>query len=127
MKAPVSFALGVILFLLGIYAIINGGFTAGIIPFCFGLSLMYLGWKGGKTAAIIFGHVSIVLGCYMVTWGIYIIANSEPTIGGILSRPLFWGFIAIFGGICANYHGFCDCIHRRISLRNNKTDRTKNS
>ena len=59
MKAPVSFALGAILFLLGIYSFITGGFIAGIIPFCFGLSLMYLGWKGGKTAVIIFGHMYI--------------------------------------------------------------------
>lgn len=125
MKAPVSFTLGAILFLLGIYSFITGGFIAGIIPFCFGVSLMYLGWKGGKTSLIIFGHTSIVLGCFMLTWGIYLLPHSEPTIGHILGRPLFWGLIAIFGGICANYHGFCDCIHKSINLRKNKINKNQ--
>ncbi len=125
MKGPVAFAFGAILFLFGIYSSITVGFIAEIIQLCFGVSLMYLGWKGGKTSLIIFGHTSIILGCFMLTWGIYLLPYSEPTIGHILGRPLFWGLIAIFGGICANYHGFCDCIHKRISLRKNKIDKNQ--
>jgi hypothetical protein len=46
----------------------------------------------------------------MITWGIYLLPYSKPTLTHILSFPLFWGFISLFGGICANYHGFCQCI-----------------
>ena len=57
-------------------------------------------------AASVLGHASIVAGCLLFTWGIYLIPVSEPTITGILSKPLFWGMFAILGGICANLRYF---------------------
>lgn len=30
----------------------------------------------------------------------------------IFGMPLFWEFFAIFGGICALYHGFCKCVRQ---------------
>lgn len=124
MKGPVAFAFGVILLLFGIYSSITSGLMAGIIQLCFGLALIYFGWKGGKKSLIIFGHISIILGCFMLTWGLYLLPYSEPTIAHILGRPLFWGLIAIFGGICANYHGFCDCLQKRATLRKNNIQKT---
>jgi hypothetical protein len=50
---------------------------------------------------LVLGHVLIVGGCYLVTWGIYLLPISNPSPLGILSRPFFWGLISIFGGICA--------------------------
>jgi hypothetical protein len=106
----IGIILGAVLAVLGILSFASGGVQAGIIPFGIGAALIYLGWRGGRTATIVFGHVIIVLGCYMVTWGLLLLPRFEPTISGILGGPLFWGLISIFGGICANYHGFCRCV-----------------
>ncbi|NLC11362.1 MAG: hypothetical protein GX767_03805 [Firmicutes bacterium] len=72
-----------------------------------------MGWQGGNKALIIFGHACIVIGCLLVTWGIYLLPYSEPTLAHILGRPLFWGFFSILGGVCANYHGFCRCLRQK--------------
>lgn len=62
-----------------------------------------------KKKSAIFGHLCIILGCYLVTWGIYLLPVGELTFVGILSKPLFWGLLLIFGGICAIVHSFCKC------------------
>lgn len=109
----VTVILGAFLLVMGVLSSASGGLTAGIIPFFIGLALMYMGWRGGRIATLIFGHITIILGCYMVTWGIYLLPHSDPTAAHIFGRPLFWGLISIFGGICANYHGFCKCIMKK--------------
>jgi hypothetical protein len=58
----------------------------------------------------LFGHLSIIFGCYLFTWGIYLAPVSEPTFIGIMTKPLFGGLLFIFGGICANVHSYCACI-----------------
>ena len=63
-----------------------------------------------KKKTAIFGHFCIVLGCFLFTWGMYLLPVSEPTFAGILTKPLFWGLFSIFGGICANVHSYCKCI-----------------
>ena len=63
-----------------------------------------------KKKTAIFGHFCIVLGCFLFTWGMYLLPVSEPTVIGILTKPLFWGLFSIFGGICANVHSYCKCI-----------------
>ena len=109
----VTLILGTVLAVLGVFTSTKGGLTAGIIPFFIGIALMYLGWRGGRIATLVFGHIAIALGCYMVTWGIYLLPYSDPTVAHIFGRPLFWGLFSIFGGICANYHGFCKCIAKK--------------
>ncbi len=49
---------------------------------------------------IILGHILIIGGCYLVSWGIYLLPISVPTPIGILSKPFFGGLISIFGGVC---------------------------
>ncbi|MDI3480754.1 MAG: hypothetical protein PWQ97_409 [Tepidanaerobacteraceae bacterium] len=61
----------------------------------------------------IFGHICIIGGCYLVSWGIYLLPVSNPSPLGILSKPLFWGLFSIFGGICANMHSSCKCIQMK--------------
>ncbi|MBC8414907.1 MAG: hypothetical protein ISS80_07035 [Candidatus Cloacimonetes bacterium] len=69
---------------------------------------------------IIFGHMVIVAGCMLITAGIYYVPmiarqvekTGELKIVYIFAMPLFWGFFAIFGGICAIYHGFCKCVKK---------------
>ena len=65
-----------------------------------------------RKALALFGHLCIILGCYLVAWGIYLLPVSKPTFLGILSRPLFWGLFSILGGICANFHSSCRCLQR---------------
>jgi hypothetical protein len=82
-----------------------------------GLALIYLGWKKNKTAQIIFGHCCIVIGAYLITWGLYLLPVSTPSFAGIIFKPLFWGIFALFGGICSLYHAFCSCV---INCRSGK-------
>jgi hypothetical protein len=98
---------------IGILGLVFFGSIAGLIPMLIGFGLAYLNWRRGRAGLVVFGHVCIVLGCLLVTWGIYLLPYSEPILLHIVARPLFWGLISIFGGICANYHGFCNCIRQQ--------------
>ncbi|MBN2566168.1 MAG: hypothetical protein JXB46_10705 [Candidatus Eisenbacteria bacterium] len=72
-----------------------------------------MGYRPGRVGLLVFGHTCIVVGSILVTWGIYLLPYSKPVWQHIFFRPLFWGLISIFGGICANYHGFCNCIRSK--------------
>lgn len=119
LKSQITFILGLLLLLLGLWSLLLYKAAGSIVPILIGGALSYLGWTPNRTGTLIFGHATIVTGCFLVTWGIYLLPSSQPSLGHILGRPLFWGFISIFGGICANYHGFCTCV-RRKSLDSNK-------
>jgi hypothetical protein len=106
----VGLILGFLLVCLGILLLVVSTGPGAIIPLLVGAGLVFLNWRGGRTGNIIFGHACIVLGCFLVTWGIYLLPYSNPTLLHIFTRPLFWGLFSIFGGICANYHGFCACV-----------------
>lgn len=82
-----------------------------------GLALIYCGWKRNRTATVILGHSCIIVGAYLITWGLYLLPSSSPTFQGIIFRPLFWGLFCLFGGVCAIFHGFCHCV------RNFRTDK----
>lgn len=75
-----------------------------------GLALIYTGWKRDRRAMVILGHACIVVGAYLITWGLYLLPVSSPSLLGILGRPLFWGLFCLFGGVCAIFHGFCSCV-----------------
>lgn len=109
-KQSVAAVLGGLLLIGGLASLALPVKWVGVIPALIGASLLYLGYRPGRGATMLFGHACIVAGCFLVTWGIYLLPHSEPTLLHILGRPLFWGLISIFGGICANYHGFCRCV-----------------
>lgn len=112
-RSPVAIVLGIILVVLGILGIAGGGGGAGpFIPVFIGAGLTFLGFRGGNRGRIVFGHACIVAGCYMVSWGVHLaqVIGSAPDWLQILGGPLFWGLFSIFGGICANFHGFCHCV-----------------
>jgi hypothetical protein len=112
-RSLVNTAIGVALSALGVFLLIRYGGLGGVVPLLIGLSLAYLGFRPGRTALIVFGHACVVTGCILVTWGIYLLPHSQPVWQHIVFRPLFWGLISIFGGICAIYHGFCRCVRCR--------------
>ncbi len=109
-RAYGSIGLGAFLLLLGALLLFTHP-TAAAIPALIGLALIYLGWANSRRAMIIFGHSMIVVGAYLITWGLYILPAFTPGFLNIVLGPLFWGIISIMGGICANYHGFCKCIN----------------
>ena len=74
--------------------------------------------KGDRKAMVILGHALIVVGAYLITWGLYLLPVSNPSLMGILGKPLFWGIFCLFGGICSIFHGFCACV------RNFKVDKS---
>jgi len=59
------------------------------------------------------GHICLIIGCYLVAWGINLLPISSPEPIDILTKPLFWGMISILGGICANMHSCCRCIRNK--------------
>ncbi len=112
-KRPVAFISGMVLFILGVISLMstkNPG--SSFIPFLIGASLVYLGWRGGRAALVIFGHTCIILGAFLITWGVYLLPSFKPVFSHIVGGPLFWGFISMMGGVCANYHGFCNCVRK---------------
>lgn len=105
----ITMALGALLIILFLYMVLKQRFVgspSGLI----GLSLLYIGWKPGRKGLVILGHTLIVVGAYLVTWGLYLLPVSAPTFSGIITRPLFWGLFCAGGGVCALYHGFCNCV-----------------
>jgi len=95
----ITLILGITLVIIGITTIISTGSIGGAIPMIVGGTLCYLGWRGGRVALLVFGHVCIVLGCILITWGIYLLPYSQPTLTHIFGRPLFWGLFSLMGGI----------------------------
>ena len=116
-NAPITFVVGLALIAMGACVIVGARTSGGLVPLIIGCSLAYMAWRGGRAATIIFGHALVVMGSYMLTWGIYLLPYSKPIPSHIFGRPLFWGFITLFGGICAIYHGFCNCVVMRSPAR----------
>ncbi|MHC4461048.1 MAG: hypothetical protein ACYS6W_03735 [Planctomycetota bacterium] len=108
-KRPVTAVLGFLVISMGAAFIVYWHYFTGFIPCLIGLSLIYLAFRPSRGAVIIFGHLLLVTGCLLVTWGVYLLPYSKPTLAHIFGRPLFWGLFSILGGICVIYHGFCRC------------------
>jgi len=106
----VSFILGIVLVALGVLLLVSVHGLFGLIPLFIGGALIFMGWRNDRVSLIVFGHVCIVLGCFLITCGIYLLPYSQPTLSHVFFRPLFWGLFSLMGGLCANYHGFCRCI-----------------
>ena len=109
LKGLVGLILGIVLAVFGMINLSKGS-PGGIVMLSIGVALIYLGFRGGRTALLVFGHTCIILGCFLITWGIYLLPYAKPTISHIFGLPLFWGLFSLMGGICANYHGFCRCV-----------------
>lgn len=120
----IDLLIGAVTFLLGVVFLFQGGMGMAVLAMVIGAALIYLGIRGGRTALLIFGHGAVIAGCYLVTWGIYLLPVSKPTMAHILGLPLFWGFFSILGGICAIYHAFCSCIggRRAVPAKNRAND-----
>lgn len=110
----ITAGLGIILLVIGIYMIIKSVSMGGIIPVIIGGALLYLAFSSGRAATLVFGHTCIVVGAYLITWGILLLPYSEPTFAHVFGRPLFWGIFSMMGGICAIFHGFCRCITKQV-------------
>ena len=110
----ITIGLGVVLCALGIWGIVSFSDIAGIIPVLIGASLIFLGVNRSRIGTLVFGHVCIVTGAYLITWGILLLPYSQPTLAHIFGRPLFWGIFSLMGGVCAIFHGFCRCVTKQI-------------
>ena len=117
----VGLILGIGLLAFGIYHLVIGLYLWAIIKILIGAGLVMLKFVRNRYGNIIFGHMVIVVGCILVTTGIYYVPmiaeqikanNGQISLFYIFAMPLFWGFFAIFGGICAIYHGFCKCVRK---------------
>jgi membrane-bound ClpP family serine protease len=110
----ITAALGMVLIVLGVLGIIGSLSIAGIVPLLIGASLLFLAVNRGRVATLVFGHTCIVVGAYLITWGILLLPHSEPRMAHIFGRPLFWGIFSLMGGICAIFHGFCRCVTKQV-------------
>jgi len=105
----VKMLLGALLFIFGMLLLVSKNYMFGPIPLLIGAVLIYNVFHRSRIAGIIFGHVVIIIGCYLVTWVIYLLPHTKPSIAHIFLGPLFWGLFSIFGGLCALFHSFCNC------------------
>ena len=119
MKNTITIVIAIVLLAFAIFQIVSAGLLHGIAPLFVSICLFILSFFPGRGTNILIGHLFIVLGCFLVTWGLYLLPHCEPKLAYILLRPLFWGFISIFGGICAIYHGFCNCVVAHSKKREN--------
>ena len=121
-KRPITAVLGLLLVLIGLILVAKNKQLLCLVPCAVGPSLIYISYKPGRVSLIVFGHVCVIAGCFLTTWGIYLLPYSKPKLAHIFGRPLFWGLFSIFGGICALYHGFCRCFY---SGQSNKQQQQK--
>lgn len=118
--STITAALGIILVGLGIFLLINSIHMGAVIPVLIGGSLIYLAFSGGRVATLVFGHTCVIVGAYLITWGVMLLPVSEPTLAHIFFRPLFWGIFSLMGGICAIVHGFCKCVSKQVEQFENR-------
>ena len=117
--STITASLGIVLIGIGIYIMISS-IMAGLIPAIIGASLLYLAFSTGRAATLVFGHACILVGAYMITWGILLLPYSQPTMAHVFGRPLFWGIFSLMGGICAIFHGFCRCVTKQVDQFENR-------
>ena len=111
--STITGALGAVLLGLGIYMFATSSHMGAVIPVIIGAALLYLAFSRGRVATLVFGHSCIVIGAYLITWGMLLLPSLKPTLVHIFFGPLFWGIFSLMGGICAIFHGFCRCVTRQ--------------
>jgi len=109
-KLSVGLVLGALLAAFGAWGVFVSDNPAKFIPLAVGLSLILLAFWKNRRATVLVGHVIVVCGCFLITYGIYLLPYAKPDLAHIFGLPLFWGMFCLFGGICAIYHGFCNCV-----------------
>ena len=112
--STITATLGIVLIAIGVYMFIKSMHMGAGIPILIGASLVYLAFSRGRVATLVFGHTCILVGAYLITWGIYLAPTSQPALGYIFGRPLFWGIFSLMGGVCAIFHGFCRCVTKQV-------------
>ena len=121
----VGFILGLGLLAFGIYHLIIGMYLWAIIKILIGSGLIVSKFVKNRYGTIIFGHITVVAGLMLLTAGIYYVPmiakqiekTGELKIIYIFAMPLFWGFFATLGGVCAIYHGFCKCVRKDWKIK----------
>ena len=121
----VGLILGLGLLAFGIYHLIIGMYLWAIIKILIGAGLIISKFVKSRYGTIIFGHITVVAGMMLLTAGIYYVPliakqiekTGELKIVYIFAMPLFWGFFATLGGICAIYHGFCKCVRKDWKIK----------
>jgi len=112
--STITATLGAALIVLGVILLIESFTHAHMIPIFVGASLLFLALKRGRVGSLVFGHACIVLGAYLITWGLLLLPYSQPEPYYIFARPLFWGIFSLMGGVCAIFHGFCRCVMKQV-------------
>jgi len=117
-RGIVGLVLGIGLVAFGIYHLVIGLYLWAVIKILIGAGLIVSKFVKSRYGTIIFGHITVFAGLMLLTAGIYyvpIIAQQmektgELKLSYIFMMPLFWGFFATLGRVCAIYHGFCSCV-----------------
>ena len=106
--------LGIFLIVVGLFSLVQFAAVGTAIPIAIGGALVYLSMSRSRVGILVFGHTCIVVGAYLITWGLLLLPVSKPTVAHIFARPLFWGIFSLMGGVCAIFHGFCNCVNRQV-------------
>lgn len=109
-KFSLGLVLGVLLAAFGAWGVFASHNPAKFIPLVIGLSLVITNFWPHRRAVVLMGHIIVACGCFLITYGLYLLPYAKPDLAHIFGRPLFWGLFCTFGGLCAIYHGFCRCV-----------------
>ncbi len=117
MRTMVRYLVAALLLAFSLYITLTAGLLHGLPSLLVAIGLFYMAIVPGRVATVLIGHLFVVLGCFLITWGLYLLPACRPELAHILLRPLFWGLICLFGGICAIFHGFCHCVRSRCEKK----------
>ena len=80
MKVNLSVGLifGVVLAAFGAWGVFVSDSPAKYIPLAIGLSLITLAFWNNRRATVLLGHVIVTCGCFLITYGIYLLPYAKP-------------------------------------------------
>jgi hypothetical protein len=119
MRAPITFAIGLAVALLGTVQMALAPSPIRGITIAVGVFFLFFGWFIGWTRyrgfTITLGHLAVTAGCLVTAYALYQLPGmrTTPTLVEVLDLPLFWGLFTLCGGICMIQHGTCACCIRR--------------
>lgn len=122
MKAKKTVYIGILVMLISIVQMMADFSPVRVVSLLVGAFFVLYGWKIGwidsPNVTVALGHLAIVIGCFLIAFGIYQLPGmtAAPTALEVLDLPLFWGLFTLWGGNCMIRHSYCSCVmtmHRR--------------
>lgn len=121
----ITFVIAVLLAGYSVYHFAMGLVLWATVKLIIASALMISALWNDRRATVLMGHLIVIAGAFLFTAGIYLapfaqqraMEQGDTSFLDIISMPLFWGIVAIGGGVCAIYHGFCRCVRHEWKIK----------